>query len=128
MSILHIRTINMNDECARAFRGEALLRQELQGVLQSSQSDLDRTRGEAAAMHDATLHARSVAEQENVAMRNARLVAEHEAAATQHARNVAQREANAAQSEASQASALMHHSEQARFEQAENKLETQSNS
>ena len=70
-------------------------------------------------MHDAARHARSVAEQENAAMQNARLVAEHEAAETQHARNIAQREAFAAQSEASQASALMHQTEQARFEQAE---------
>ena len=119
MRTMQTRTFSLHEECGRAFRGEAMLQQELQGVLQSRQSDLDRTRGEASAMHEATLHARAVAEQENAAMQRARLVAEHEAAATQHARNVAQREANAAQSEASQASALMQQSEQARWEQAE---------
>ena len=117
--MLHTRTLAMNEECARAVRGEALLRLELQGAQQTSQSDLDRTRGEASAMQDEARHARAVAEHENAAMINARNLANQEAAATQYARNVAHTEAVAAQSEASQANALHHQTEQARLEQAE---------
>ena len=100
----------------------ALLRLELQGAQQSSQSNLDRTRGEASVLQDEAWHARAVAEQENAAMINARNLANQEAAATQYARNVAHTEAVAAQSEASQASALHHHTEQARLEQAEREV------
>ena len=124
---MQARTDSLHAEFGRAYHGEARLQQELHGLTQARQGDqrvLNHTRGEAEAVHEATLRARTVAEQEAAAMQQARSVAEHEAAATQYARNVAQREANAAINEASAANAMMQERERARRAQSEHESQS----